>query len=125
MFDAYNAVKKLGLQKSAYDQYSPWVVSLEPDALAKCLALVGESKGDRTRMKKALVSLATTGFAPINSQVSDIMAEMISACNIGGVVTLGATVVGLPPKKLTTDASEGLVPSKQAIRLLIAARLVD
>ena len=125
MFDAYNAIMKLDLEKSAYEQYSPWVVTLEVGALADCLALVGGSESDRTRMKNTLTSLATTGFAPINSQVSDIVAEMISACNIGGVVMLGAKIVGLPPNTLTPNASGGLVPSKQAIRLLIAARLVD
>ena len=108
-----------------YSQYSPWVVSLEIDALDNCLALVGGSKSDQTRMKKTLASLATTGFAPIQSQVPNIVAEMISACNIGGVVTLGSTVVGLPPNTLTAHARKGLVSSKQAIRLLIAVSLVN
>ena len=124
VFDAYNAVSELDLQKEHYDQYSPWVTSLDCGALANCLEMAGESKSDQTRMKKVLTSLATSGFSAIkSSSATDKVAEMISVRNVGGVVPLGATVVGLAPTEFKRTYDHGLVPSKQAIRLLIAKQM--
>ena len=124
VFDAYNAVSKLDLQKEDYQQRSPWVTSLDCGALAECLELAGESESDRTRMKKVLTSLATTGFAAIkSSSATDKVAEMISVRNVGGVVPLGATVVGLARAALNSKARQVAVPAKQSIRLLIAEQM--
>ena len=122
VYDAYNAVLELQLKKEDYQQIFPWVTSLEIDALLICLEMAGESKSDRTLMKKVLTTLATSGFSAIKSK--NKVAEMLSSYNVGGVVPRGATVVGLPLTAFKGAYKSGLVPSKQSIRLMIAMDLV-
>ena len=117
VFDAYQAVFMLNVQKTYYNQESPWATSLHLNALPSCLALVGGSDAERAEMKRVLKALATSGFSltSLTSYV-DKVAEMITSKHVGGVVTNRAVVVGLPPTQLKSC----LVPSKQSMRLMIA-----
>jgi hypothetical protein len=71
-------------------------------------------------MKKVLTSLATSGFAGVNStSYNDKIAEMINSCNIE------ATVVGLSSTAFDFAHENGFSPSKQSVRLIIAKHLVE
>ena len=52
------------------------------------------------------------------------LAEVISKNNVGGVVQLGSTAIGLP-KDVWGKHDIGLIPSKQSTRLAIAKVLED
>ena len=125
VFDAYNAIFELSELKEKYIQESPWSTSLKLNALPSCWDMASGSESDRNRMKQVLNSLAISGFSKIDSTSNDDkVVEMISSHSIGGVVSQGATVVGLPATVFNNTCKRALVPAKQSVRLMIAMDLV-
>ncbi len=124
IYDAYKAMSDLARHKEECKQMSPWVTTLDVHAIPQCLKINGSD--DQALMKKVLKTLVTRGFADIESTPSyDNVTEWISSKNIGGIVVLDATVVGLPTSTfgIHKQIRLGLVPSKHSIRLLTAAHL--
>ena len=95
------------------------------NAVDLCLQWKGESEGDRERMRDALRQLATTGFYPIKRR-TDPVARVISENNVGGVVKLSSKIIGLRRDVWkSTKLENGIVPSKQSMRLAIAKVLEE
>jgi hypothetical protein len=70
-----------------------------------------------------LRNLAERGFAPVSDE-EDSVAELLARQNVGGLVRSHATVVGTPHDVLTAGgAKQGMVPSSNFIRHMIAEEL--
>jgi len=75
-------------------------------------------------MRETLRLLAVTGFCPIKT-ITDPIARVISANNVGGVVKEFSTIIGLSQDVWeSTECENGIVPSKQSMRLAIAKQLL-
>lgn len=73
--------------------------------------------GDEKRMRELLTQIAEKGFAPV-SHFNDPEAAVIGQHNVCGLVHINE-VIGLP-HHVRRENSQGLVPNKQSIRLVIA-----
>ena len=121
IYDVYLALTRL-----SYDKEGFWLMDSNlSDEVRLCLKWKGESEGDRDRMRDALRQLATTGFYPIEER-TDPVARVISENNVGGVVKYFSSIIGLRPDVWkSTKLKNGIVPSKQAMRLAIAEVLEE
>ena len=121
IYDVYLALTRLFYDKEGFKLMD----SNLSDEVDLCLKWKGESEGDRDRMRDALRQLATTGFYPIEER-TDPVARVISENNVGGVVKLSSKIIGLRPDVWkSTKLKNGIVPSKQAMRLAIAEVLEE
>jgi len=110
IWDTYLALNELNSKREAFR-----ALDTQPgqDVLS-CL----QWEGNKEQMKMTLRQIAESGFSPLSHQ-NDPIAEVISRYNVGGVVRLKSTAIGL-----RLDAwgihEVGLIPSKQSMRLAIA-----
>ena len=133
------------IQQALYDlaRHKPYAEVINPELYAcvdRCLSAVnvinnsgtgiaGRQKATtsvtRRRMVRTLRNLAETGFCPVDCY-DDPVVEMISRCNVGGVVRRDAHICGFDGE--TYDGAYGgdkkwkfgLVPTQQSMRLAIA-----
>ena len=71
-------------------------------------------------MRELLTQIAENGFAPVcNYREADVIAKY----NVGGLVSCGSQVIGLP-SDVWRGSFHGLIPSTQGMRLLIAEVLL-
>ena len=119
IWDIYLALVRLYEEKKNF-----WVLdSSMSDKVIKCLKWKGDKEGDYEMMREVLQRLAVTGFCPIEDS-DDPIAKVISANNVGGVVKRSSTIIGLASEVWdSTDCENGIVPSKQSMRLAIAKQL--
>ena len=119
IWDIYLALVRLYEEKKNF-----WVLdSSMSDKVIKCLKWKGGKEGDYEMMREVLQRLAVTGFCPIEDS-DDPIAKVISANNVGGVVKRSSTIIGLASEVWdSTDCENGIVPSKQSMRLAIAKQL--
>ena len=124
MFDAFNAILMLDLQRQSYNQEAPFATSIKCGATEECLTLAGGSTRDIARMRQTLIALATTGFSTTKTaELGDKVVETISKRNVGGVVSLAATVVVRRRTFQLQGFNHCLVPINQFLRLMIAKRM--
>ena len=72
-------------------------------------------------MREALTQLAVTGFYPLKLADTDPVAKVLSENNVGGVVKESSQVIGLRWEAWDkTHFHNGVIPSKQSMRLAIA-----
>ena len=89
--------------------------------------IAGRSKATssvtRRRMVRMLRTLAETGFCAVDGY-DDPVIEVISRCNVGGVVRRDAYICGFEDHQDTAHRGKrwkfGLVPTQQSMRLAIA-----
>jgi hypothetical protein len=97
IWDCYHAVKKLALLGGK--DFRP-DVGFGVGAAANVLNVLAFKDGiveDRKRMEGVLCQLAERGFAPLyGDPYEDLVARKISEMNVGGVVSVTGTVIGLP-----------------------------
>jgi hypothetical protein len=97
IWDCYNAVGELA--RVGHEDFEPHV-GFGVAAAANVLDVLAYKEGsveDRKRMKVLLRQLAEHGFAPLTGDpYDDPVARKISAMNVGGVVSMAGTVIGLP-----------------------------
>ena len=121
IYDVYQALVRLHLKKELFQLMD----STLSDNVRMCLEWEGEKEGDKERMLDALRQLATTGFYPIEKP-NDRIARVISENNVGGVVNSFGEVIGLRTEVWEkTEFENGIVPSKQSMRLAIAKVLKE
>ena len=121
VWDVYLALKRLLRDKQRFKALD----SSLSDSVIQCLNWKGDREGDPERMRETLRLLAVTGFCPIKT-ITDPIARVISANNVGGVVKEFSTIiVGLSQDVWeSTECENGIVPSKQSMRLAIAKQLL-
>ena len=120
IWDVYQALLRLSTDRESFYAGDPSISS----QVIRCLKWKGNQDGDHEKMVEALRQLAVTGFCPIDGY-DDPIANVISANNIGGVVSKGAIIIGLPIEVWkSTNCKHGIVPSKQSVRLTIAEELM-
>jgi hypothetical protein len=76
-------------------------------------------------MRDTLRQLSVTGFVPLQD-IDDSVAKVISMNNVGGVVKSFAKVIGLRQEVWQeTEFENGIVPTKQSMRLVIAKMMKE
>ena len=120
IWDVYRALIRLKNEREEFHAFD----SRTSNQVIECLHWKGNQDSDHLKMVEYLRQLAVTGFCPIEDS-DDPIAKVISAHNVGGVVMRGAVIIGLPNEVWTsTDCEDGIVPSKQSVRLAIAEQLM-
>ena len=117
-----NALSRLDLDKEKFRCFFDSNLS---DNVLRCLEWKFEDDADKKRMRDSLRQLAETGFVPL-MKINDPVAKVISLNNVGRVVKKSGIVVGLRTEVWEqTKFENGIVPSKQSMRLVIAERLKE
>ena len=121
VYDVYEVLKQLYFEKeSAY-----LLDARLSNNVRNCLNWEGGAVEDTNRMCDALRYLATTGFFPFKDP-KDPLAKVISENNVGGVVLVSHEVIGLHPDVWgTTECDNGIIASKQSMRMAIAKVLKE
>ena len=116
IYDVYQALSRLCTDKERF-----WVLDSSLSGnVQNCLHWKGEKEGDKERMADVLRQLAIVGFYPIEHPL-DPITKVISENNVGGVVKLSAKTIGLRREGWkNTEFENGIIPSKQSMRLAIA-----
>ena len=109
IYDIYRNLRELAKKGEMYTAIS----ATQTNSVRMCLA----HDGDKKRMRELLTQIAEKGFAPV-SHFNDPEAAVIGQHNVGGLVHSNE-VIGLP-HHVRRENSQGLVPYKQSIRLVIA-----
>ena len=115
IWDTYLALIRLNSKRENFIALNPQL----SQGVVRCL----KWSGNKEQMKLALRQIAESGFFPLDDQ-QDPLAEVISKNNVGGVVQLRSTAIGLP-KDAWGKHDIGLIPSNQSTRLAIAKVLED
>jgi hypothetical protein len=116
IYDVYRALLRLYSQKENFHTR----VTSPGNKVRNCLKWKGNSEKDRENMIEALRQLAITGFYPVEDE-KDPIVEIISQNNVGGFVQKSAIIIGLRSNVWDqTEFENGIVPSKQSMRLAIA-----
>lgn len=121
IYNMKEALSRLYLEKQKF-----WFLdsNLSDDVL-RCLKWKGEKVEDNLRMRDTLRQLSVTGFVPL-PDIDDSLAKVINENNVGGVVKCTANVIGLRPEVWQqTEFENGIVPSTQSMRLVIAEMLKE
>jgi hypothetical protein len=122
IYDMKEVLSRLHLEKETFRQLFDSNLS---DDVRDCLEWKFEKDEDDMRMRDTLRQLAVTGFVPLKS-IKDPVAKVISMNNVGGVVKSFAKVIGLRPDVWQqTKFENGIVPTKQSMRLVIAKILEE
>ena len=122
IYDMQNALSRLDLDKEKFRCFFDSNLS---DNVLRCLKWKFEDDADKKRMRDTLRQLAETGFVPL-MKINDPVAKVISLNNVGRVVKKSGIVVGLRTEVWEqTKFENGIVPSKQSMRLVIAERLEE
>ena len=122
IYDMKEALSRLNVEKETFRQLFDSTLS---DNVLECLDWKFDKDEDNVRMREVLRQLAVTGFVPLK-KINDPVAKVISENNVGGVVKSYGTVIGLNSKVWQrTKFKNGIVPSKQSMRLAIAEMLED
>jgi hypothetical protein len=122
IYDMKEALSRLYLEK---DSFYPFFDSNLGDDVIECLKWKGEKVEDNLRMRDTLRQLSVTGFVPLQD-IDDSVAKVISMNNVGGVVKSFAKVIGLRQEVWQeTKFKNGIVPTKQSMRLVIAEMLEE
>eukprot|EP00596_Hydrurales_sp_CCMP1899_P003850 CAMPEP_0119037676 /NCGR_PEP_ID=MMETSP1177-20130426/6174_1 /TAXON_ID=2985 /ORGANISM="Ochromonas sp, Strain CCMP1899" /LENGTH=455 /DNA_ID=CAMNT_0006999277 /DNA_START=177 /DNA_END=1544 /DNA_ORIENTATION=- len=117
IYDMMIALERLQLEKEEFNWFFDSNLS---DDVQQCLECKFEKDEDNIRMRDTLRQLALTGFVPLKS-IRDVIAMKISENNVGGVVKVAGTIVGLRKEVWEqTKFKNGIVPTKQSMRLVIA-----
>jgi hypothetical protein len=120
VYDMMLAIERLQSRKHKFNWYFDSNLS---DNVKRCLKWNFEKCEDNVRMRDTLRQLAITGFAPLDD-INDPVAIKISENNVGGTVKKTGITIGLRDEVwLETKYENGIVPTKQAMRLVIAKLL--
>jgi len=90
-----------------------------------CVKAARSGRPEMAGLEARLRSLADRGYAAIGDGVDDPRAELVSARNVGGVVSLDASAPGIPPEAWDGGVDTLLVASSHSMRLLLAKKLED
>jgi hypothetical protein len=122
IYDMKEALSRLHLKKESFYQFFDSNLS---DNVIQCLKWKGEKEKDNMRMRDTLRQLAVTGLVPLED-INDPIAKVISVNNVGGVVKSYGEVIGLRAEVWQqTKFKNGIVPTKQSMRLIIAEILEE
>jgi hypothetical protein len=120
IYDIEEALYRMESDKEEFHQFFDSTLN---DNIRKCLKWKGEEEEDNIRMRETLRQLAVTGFVPLDD-IDDPIAKIISINNVGGIVKAVGTNIGISPKVWQqTNFKNGIVPTKQSMRLVIAQML--
>lgn len=114
------ALGKLSREKAGFRALSAFAPGAT-DGVAECVSAARGGTG-MAGLEDMLRSIADRGYAAI-PQRSDPRAEIVSAHNVGGVVSASASSPGIPPEAWDGGAHALLVASSQCMRLLLAEML--
>jgi hypothetical protein len=115
------ALGDLAREKAAFRALSAFATG----AIRGVAAVVRAARSGRPEMaglEGMLRSIADRGYAVVDDD-TDPRAELVSAHNVGGVVTANAAAPGVPPEAWNGGAKTLLVSSSHSVRLLLAEML--
>ena len=115
------ALGDLSREKAAFRALSA-LASGAIDGAAECIAAARSRRPEMAGLEDMLRSIADRGYAAIDRR-SDPRAELVSAHNVGGVVSVIASAPGIPPEAWDGGAKAVLEASSQSMRLLLAKML--
>jgi hypothetical protein len=116
------ALGDLSREKAAFRALGAFASGATRGATA-CIKAARSGRPEMAGLEGMLHSIADRGFAVISDDATDPRAELVSAHNVGGVVSAIASAPGIPPEAWDGGAKAVLAASSQSMRLLLAEML--
>ena len=116
------ALGDLSREKAAFRALSALASGAIRGATA-CIKAARSGRPEMAGLEDMLRSIADRGYAVISDDATDPRAELVSAHNVGGVVSVIASAPGIPPEAWDGGAKAVLAASSQSMRLLLGEML--